>query len=207
MKPTNKPKRPIEQSLSRRLTFMRARCYQTPDQLQRRSKSTSGHDSTKVLVNVRAIQKTARASSVIASEHISDSLRYNRFGYNGGYCRRALACHRLAPSIPVNSHRPTPIEVDIWTAVGGRATLIGPIIGAILVNRGKTIFTGRFSRLLTLCARRPLRAGHAAADEGQRRHDLASSRQAGSRSRKPRTASGCRRGCRLRKYRPQEVDP
>lgn len=40
---------------------------------------------------------------------------------------------------PANS-----IEVVIWTAVGGRATLIGPIIGAILVNGGKTIFTGVF---------------------------------------------------------------
>ncbi|NKM88359.1 urea ABC transporter permease subunit UrtC [Rhizobium laguerreae] len=40
---------------------------------------------------------------------------------------------------PANS-----IEVVIWTAVGVRATLIGPIIGAILVNGGKTIFTGLF---------------------------------------------------------------
>ncbi|MFS8048114.1 urea ABC transporter permease subunit UrtC [Rhizobium sp. BR 314] len=40
---------------------------------------------------------------------------------------------------PANS-----IEVVIWTAVGGRATLIGPIIGAIIVNGGKTIFTGLF---------------------------------------------------------------
>jgi urea transport system permease protein len=40
---------------------------------------------------------------------------------------------------PANS-----IEVVIWTAVGGRATLIGPIIGAILVNGGKTLFTGMF---------------------------------------------------------------
>ncbi|AYG60134.1 urea ABC transporter permease subunit UrtC [Rhizobium jaguaris] len=40
---------------------------------------------------------------------------------------------------PANS-----IEVVIWTAVGGRATLIGPIIGAILINGGKTIFTGLF---------------------------------------------------------------
>ncbi|TCT42104.1 urea ABC transporter permease subunit UrtC [Martelella mediterranea] len=40
---------------------------------------------------------------------------------------------------PANS-----IEIVIWTAVGGRATLIGPIIGAILVNGGKTIFTGLF---------------------------------------------------------------
>jgi len=34
------------------------------------------------------------------------------------------------------------IEVVIWTAVGGRGTIVGPIIGAILVNFGKTIFTG-----------------------------------------------------------------
>ncbi|MBN8953998.1 MULTISPECIES: urea ABC transporter permease subunit UrtC [unclassified Rhizobium] len=40
---------------------------------------------------------------------------------------------------PANS-----IEVVIWTAVGGRATLIGPIVGAILVNGGKTVFTGLF---------------------------------------------------------------
>jgi len=40
---------------------------------------------------------------------------------------------------PANS-----IEVVIWTAVGGRSTLIGPIIGAVLVNGGKTVFTGLF---------------------------------------------------------------
>ena len=33
------------------------------------------------------------------------------------------------------------IEVVIWTAVGGRGTLIGPIIGAIAVNLGKSWFT------------------------------------------------------------------
>jgi urea transport system permease protein len=36
------------------------------------------------------------------------------------------------------------IEVVIWTAVGGRGTLIGPIIGAILVNLGKSYFTTAF---------------------------------------------------------------
>jgi urea transport system permease protein len=37
---------------------------------------------------------------------------------------------------PANS-----IEVVIWTAVGGRATLAGPIVGAILVNGAKSYFT------------------------------------------------------------------
>ncbi|MBZ8133906.1 urea ABC transporter permease subunit UrtC [Afifella sp. IM 167] len=37
---------------------------------------------------------------------------------------------------PANS-----IEIVVWTAVGGRGTLIGPILGAILVNLGKSYFT------------------------------------------------------------------
>jgi urea transport system permease protein len=37
---------------------------------------------------------------------------------------------------PANS-----IEVVVWTALGGRGTLIGPIIGAILVNVTKSYFT------------------------------------------------------------------
>ncbi|WP_394890935.1 urea ABC transporter permease subunit UrtC [Mesorhizobium sp. AaZ16] len=38
---------------------------------------------------------------------------------------------------PANS-----IEIVIWTAVGGRGTIVGPIVGAILVNTGKSWFTG-----------------------------------------------------------------
>jgi len=40
---------------------------------------------------------------------------------------------------PANS-----IEVVIWVAVGGRGTLVGPVIGAVLVNYAKTYFTGAF---------------------------------------------------------------
>jgi len=38
---------------------------------------------------------------------------------------------------PANS-----IEIVIWVAVGGRGTLVGPVIGAVLVNYAKTYFTG-----------------------------------------------------------------
>src|SRR5690606_30532628 len=38
---------------------------------------------------------------------------------------------------PLNS-----IELVVWVAVGGRATLYGAVVGAILVNYGKTVFTG-----------------------------------------------------------------
>jgi urea transport system permease protein len=40
---------------------------------------------------------------------------------------------------PANS-----IEIAIWTAVGGRGTLVGPIAGAFLVNGAKSWFTQAF---------------------------------------------------------------
>jgi urea transport system permease protein len=40
---------------------------------------------------------------------------------------------------PINS-----IEAVIWVAVGGRGTLTGAVLGAILVNYAKTFFTGTF---------------------------------------------------------------
>jgi urea transport system permease protein len=43
---------------------------------------------------------------------------------------------------PVNS-----IEAVIWVAVGGRGTLSGAILGAVLVNLGKTWFTGALPEL------------------------------------------------------------
>ncbi len=39
------------------------------------------------------------------------------------------------------------IEAVIWVAVGGRGTLWGPVLGALLVNLGKTIFTGMLPEL------------------------------------------------------------
>ena len=43
---------------------------------------------------------------------------------------------------PVNS-----IEIVIWVAVGGRGTLFGAVIGAIVVNYAKTYFTGAFPEI------------------------------------------------------------
>ncbi len=55
---------------------------------------------------------------------------------------------------PANS-----IEIAIWAAVGGRGTLIGPIVGAALVNGAKSYFTEAFPEywlyflgLLFICA-------------------------------------------------------
>jgi len=41
---------------------------------------------------------------------------------------------------PANS-----IEMAVWVAVGGRGTLVGPVIGAFLVNGAKTLFTAYFA--------------------------------------------------------------
>ncbi len=41
------------------------------------------------------------------------------------------------------------IEIVIWVAVGGRGLLLGAVIGAILVNGAKTLFTGWFPELWT----------------------------------------------------------
>ncbi|RLP55003.1 MAG: urea ABC transporter permease subunit UrtC [Ketobacter sp.] len=43
---------------------------------------------------------------------------------------------------PINS-----IEIIIWVAVGGRGCLYGAVIGAVLVNYGKTYFTGAFPEI------------------------------------------------------------
>jgi urea transport system permease protein len=40
---------------------------------------------------------------------------------------------------PANS-----IEIAIWTAIGGRGTLVGPIVGAFAVNGAKSWFTVAF---------------------------------------------------------------
>lgn len=43
---------------------------------------------------------------------------------------------------PINS-----IEIVIWVAVGGRATLLGAVLGALIVNYAKTYFTGAFPEI------------------------------------------------------------
>jgi urea transport system permease protein len=39
------------------------------------------------------------------------------------------------------------IEVAIWVSVGGRGTLLGAVIGAVIVNFGKTWLTGAFPEI------------------------------------------------------------
>lgn len=43
------------------------------------------------------------------------------------------------------------IETIIWVAVGGRGTLVGAILGGIIVNLGKSYFTGAFPEAWLYC--------------------------------------------------------
>jgi len=71
---------------------------------------------------------------------------YKLFVFTLSACMAAVAGALYVPQVgiinpgefaPANS-----IEVVIWVAVGGRGTLIGPVVGAFLVNFGKTYLTG-----------------------------------------------------------------
>jgi ABC-type multidrug transport system fused ATPase/permease subunit len=54
----------------------------------------------------------------------------------------------------------------IWVAVGGRGTLIGAVIGAIMVNYAKTLVHRRLPELLAVRARRAVRCGDAVPARG-----------------------------------------
>jgi urea transport system permease protein len=71
--------------------------------------------------------------------------RYKLFVFVVSACMAGVAGALYVPQVgiinpsefaPANS-----IEAVIWVAVGGRGTLIGPIVGALLVNYAKTSFT------------------------------------------------------------------
>ena len=57
---------------------------------------------------------------------------------------------------PANS-----IEIAIWAAVGGRGTLVGPIVGAVIVNGAKSWFTEAFPGVLAVLPRPAVHPGHA----------------------------------------------
>jgi urea transport system permease protein len=50
----------------------------------------------------------------------------------------------------INPSEMTPdksLEAVVWCAVGGRGTLVGPVIGAFVVNLAKSFFTQAFPEL------------------------------------------------------------
>ena len=54
---------------------------------------------------------------------------------------------RSKASLSPGSYLPLSIEMMVWVAIGGRGTLIGPIVGAFAVNGLKSWFTAAFPDL------------------------------------------------------------
>jgi len=71
------------------------------------------------------------------------------FAFTLSACMAGIAWALYVPQVGIiNPSEFAParsIEVVIWVAVGGRGTLAGPIIGAILVNGVKTVFTAAWA--------------------------------------------------------------
>ena len=77
-----------------------------------------------------------------------DPTRFKLFVYTLSAVLCGLAGALYVPQVGIiNPSEMSPaasIEIAIWTAVGGRATLIGPIVGAFFVNGAKSWFTQAF---------------------------------------------------------------
>jgi len=77
-----------------------------------------------------------------------DPLRYKLAIWTLSAVMCGIAGALYVPQVGIiNPSEMTPaasIEIAIWTAVGGRATLIGPIVGAFFVNGAKSWFTQVF---------------------------------------------------------------
>jgi len=56
-------------------------------------------------------------------------------------------CRRSASSTLPNSIPAIPIEAVIWVAVGGRGTLVGAALGAVVVNFAKTYSPASFPNI------------------------------------------------------------
>jgi urea transport system permease protein len=80
-----------------------------------------------------------------------DPLRYKLAIWTLSAVMCGIAGALYVPQVGIiNPSEMTPaasIEIAIWTAVGGRATLIGPIVGAFFVNGAKSWFTQAFPEI------------------------------------------------------------
>lgn len=75
-----------------------------------------------------------------------DPLHYKLFAWTLSAVMCGLAGALYVPQVgiinPGEMHPAASIEMAIWVAVGGRGTLYGAALGALLVNGAKSVFTG-----------------------------------------------------------------
>ncbi len=91
---------------------------------------------------------TSKFGRVLAAIRDYDTLWYKLFVWTLSAVLCGIAGALYVPQVGIiNPGEMSPansIEIAIWAAVGGRGTLVGPIIGAGLVNGAKSIFTVAF---------------------------------------------------------------
>ncbi|MCG5053328.1 MAG: urea ABC transporter permease subunit UrtC [Myxococcales bacterium] len=80
-----------------------------------------------------------------------ESTHYKLFVWTLSACLAGLAGALYVPQVgiinPSEMQPSNSIEMAIWVAVGGRGTLSGAVLGAFLVNGGKSWLTGAFPEL------------------------------------------------------------
>ncbi|TWA71036.1 amino acid/amide ABC transporter membrane protein 2 (HAAT family) [Azospirillum brasilense] len=92
----------------------------------------------KVLIAVRDAESRVRFLGY-------ETDRYKLFAWTLSACMAGVAGALYVPQVgiinPSEFSPASSIEAVIWVAVGGRGTLAGPVLGAVLVNFGKSYFT------------------------------------------------------------------
>ncbi|MFD1626155.1 urea ABC transporter permease subunit UrtC [Azospirillum griseum] len=98
----------------------------------------------KVLVAIRDTESRVRFLGY-------DTESYKLFAWTLSACMAGVAGALYVPQVgiinPSEFAPASSIEAVIWVAVGGRGTLAGAILGAVLVNFGKSYFTGALPEL------------------------------------------------------------
>ena len=98
----------------------------------------------KVLVAVRDTESRVRFMGY-------NTESYKLFAWTLSACMAGVAGALYVPQVgiinPSEFAPASSIEAVIWVAVGGRGTLAGAILGAVLVNFGKSYFTGALPEL------------------------------------------------------------
>ena len=118
---------------------------------------------------------------------------YKTFVFTLSACMAGLAGALYVPQVGIiNPSEFTPansIEMVIWVAVGGRGTLVGAALGAVLVNYAKIdLHHGPAGALLAVRARRPVRVRHHLPAEGH--HGPAAAADSAQRSRRRTSTPG-----------------
>ncbi|MFT6580631.1 MAG: urea transport system permease protein [Alphaproteobacteria bacterium] len=105
------------------------------------SKAVTASKLGKVLIAVRDAESRTRFLGYRAENYklLIWTLSASIAGVAGALYVPQVGIINPSEFAPANS-----IEIVIWVAIGGRGTLAGAALGAVLVNFGKTIFTGIF---------------------------------------------------------------